>query len=333
MRSQHVARGLTAWIMVPLLATSCAFLIPENPSSPRYNKVVGERRVPQENMKTMQGVGPQSMSAPVAPVMQAPMAEPSAMIDTSPAVAPAPAPIASMDLPPVDPMTQRIAAERLQAEGRSVPSENIQTASSDYPQLNQVPPAPPRTGPDSDAERLRLVREQLERDRAAASATTQQVLDAAAREPSMLGPNGSVPAPEPIMSVHVPAPQSSNVPVNVPSDVRGSIATLPPPPPVFSAPAPQVASAPPAPIQMDALPMGAPAAPAPQATMAAMEPIVLRPPVVATPAPAFVPTPPPAAPSYRSMPTAAGSFDPMAGATASYASSSNGYLPASRYRR
>ncbi len=331
MRSQHVARGLTAWVMVSLLTSGCALLIPENPSSPRYNKVVGERRVPQENRKSMQGVGPQSsMAAPVAPVAQAPIVEQQMPIDTSPAIAPAPAPIASMDLPPVDPMTQRIAAERLSAEGRSIPSENIQTASSDYPQLNQVPPAPARSGPDSDAERLRMVREQLERDRAAATSTTQQVRDAAAREPSMLGPNGTVPAPEPIMSAPVPAPapQSFNAPVSVPSDVRGNIALLPPPP-VFNAPAPMAASAP-APIQMDALPMSAPA---PQMNTAAMEPIVLRPPVVATPAPAFVPTPAPAAPAFRSMPAATGSFDPMAGANTSYAASSSGYLPASRYRR
>lgn len=325
MRSQHVARGLAAWLLVPLLASGCALLIPENPSTARYNKVIGERRIPQENMKTMQGMGPQSSTAaPVMPVAQAPIVE-QQQIDTSPTVAPAP--VASMDLPPVDPMTQRIAAERMEAAARSVPSENMQTASNDYPQLNQVPPAPARSGPDSDAERLRAVREQLERDRAAASATTQQVRDAAAREPSILGPNGTVPAPEPIMSTPVPAPQTYNAPVNVPAAPR--IADLPPPPtPAYSAPAPQVASAP-APIQMDAMPMPAPA---PAMNTAAMEPIVLRPPVVATPAPAFVPSAPAPAPAYRSMPPAAGSFDPMAGATASY-SGSNGYLPASRYRR
>lgn len=318
--------------MVALLTSSCSFLIPENPSTPRYNKVIGERRVPQENMKTMQGGAPQnSMAAPVAPMAQAPM------VDTAPmvAAAPAPAPIASMDLPPVDPTTQRIAAERMQAQGRTVPSENMQTASSDYPQLNQVPPAPARSGPDSDAERLRAVREQLERDRAAATGTTQQVRDAAAREPSMLAPtSGTAPAPEPIMTAPISAPMpaplpQASAPVSVPSEVRGSIASLPPPPPVYSAPAPRMASAP-DPIQMDALPMPAPA---PHMASVAMEPIILRAPAVATPAPAFVPSAPAPAPSYRSMAPAAGSFDPMAGATASYSGNSNGYLPASRYRR
>ncbi len=314
MRSQHVARGLAALVLIPLLTSSCAFLIPENPSAARYNKVVGERRVPQENAKTM-GMGPQSsMSAPVTPVAQAPIMQQAPMMDTSPAPMPAPMPVATMDLPPVDATTQRIAAERLAAENRAVPTENMQTASSDYPKLNQIPPAPVRTGPDSDAARLTAVREQLERDRAAATSTTQQVRDAAAREPSMLAPTTpTLAAPEPIYSAPVPAPQTYNAP---PTAARGNIAMLPPPPGS-------------APIQMDALPMAAPAM-----TTAAMEPIVLRAPVAAAPAPAFVPTPAPAAPmTYRSMPPAAGSFDPMAGNNYGYASGNNGYLPASRYRR
>ena len=333
MRSQHVARGLTALVLVPLL-TSCAFLIPENPSAARYNKVVGERRMPQENMK-MQGVGPQSsMAAPVAPVQvtqQAPVVQQAPMIDTAPAIAPAPMPVATMDLPPVDPSTQRLAAERLAAEGRAMPSENIQLAGSDYPQLNQIPPTPVRTGPDSDAERLRAVREQLERDRSNAWSTGQQVRDAAAREPSLLPGNGTVAPPEPIMSTPtpppVPAPQSYNAPQ--PGVPAGTIAALPPPPgPVYASAPP----AGPAPIQMDAIPMRAPA-PAPTITTAAMEPIVLRPPVVATPEPSFVATPAPAAPTFRSMPPAAGSFDPMAGASYGTSARGNGYLPASRYRR
>lgn len=331
MRYQYVARVLAALISVPVLVSGCSFLIPENPSTARYNTVLGERRVPQENRKTMQGVGPQSsMAAPVAPVMQAPIAQQQQVMETTSVVAPVP--VTSMDLPPVDPTTQRIAAERMQAEARNMPSENLQFAGSDYPQLNQVPPAPARSGVDSDAERLNAVRQQLERDRATAAGTTQQVRDAAAREPSMLGPNGTMPAPEPIMSIPVPAPapQSFNAPVNVPTEVRGTIADLPPPPaPIYSAPAPQVARAP-APIQMDAIPMRAPA---PAMNTAAMEPIMLRPPVVATPAPSFVPSPAPAAPTFRSMPAAAGSFDPMAGANTNYAASNSGYLPASRYRR
>lgn len=337
MRFHHVARGLAALIAVPIMASSCAFLVPENPSTARYNKVVGERRMPQENAKTMQGVGPQSQfNAPVAPVMQAPMAEPQPSVDTSPATAPAPMPVATMDLPPVDASTQRIAAERMAAQGRNVPTENLQTASSDYPVLNEIPPAPPRTGADSDAERLRAVRAQLERDRESAAGITQQVRDAAAREPSMLPATSPVvPAPEPIMTAPVaPAPQSYNAPVAVPQPVRGDIATLPPPPaPLMAMPAPAPAprmAASPAPIQMDALPMGTAS---PAMTTSAMEPIVLRPPVVAAPAPAFVTTPAPAAPTFRSMPPAAGSFDPMAGTTTNYASRSSGYLPASRYRR
>lgn len=321
MRFQSVARGLAALITVPVLASGCAFLIPENPSEPRYNTVMGERRMPQENAKMVGSGGSASgvRPAPVAPVMQQstpqPTMEPAAPVQPVSA-APAPSAVTAMDLPPVDPNTQRIAAERMQnnAAARNVPSENTQVAASDYPSLNQIPPAPPLNGPGSDAQRLEAVRAQLERDRANAAQTTRQVRDAAASEPSMLGPNGTV--PEPLMKTPAP-PQSMNAP-------------LPPPPPVYSAPAPAPMASAPAPIQMDNLPMNT----APPSAPRALEPIALRPPVAATPAPQFVASaPPPAAtPTYRSMPPASGSFDPMAGATSySGTPAGNGYLPTSRY--
>lgn len=340
MRFQFVARGLAALITVPVLASGCSFLIPENPSEPRYNTVLGERRMPQENAK-MTGAGGATSGAPAPATSNAPApVRPQSMVEQAPlpvvAAAPAPAPIMSTDLPPVDPMTQRIAAERMQqqaaapavaggANGRTVPSENsTQLAASDYPKLNQVPPAPPVSGAGSDAQRLEAVRRQLELDRAAAAQTTRQVRDAAAAEPSMLGPNGELPAPQPIMApapAPAPAPQSFNAPSGQGNMV---VASLPPPPP-----APMAVVSKQAPIQMDKIPMNT----APVAAPRAMEPITLRPPVVAAPAPQFVPTPPPAAatPTYRSMPAAAGSFDPMAGASYSSNTASNGYLPVSRY--
>lgn len=326
-------------VTVPLLASGCSFLIPENPSEARYNTVLGERRVPQENAK-MTGGGASSMPVPSAPVQQQPMVQQMPAQELPPATpAPVPAPVTSIDLPPVDANTQRLAAERLQqqqdqmlaermassnAPQRSVPNENMQMAGGSYPDLRQVPPAPPRSGPNSDAARLDAVRQQLERDRAAATDTTRQVRDAAAAEPSMLGPNGTMPAPEPIMSAPVPSPQSFNAPS---APARGTVAPLPPPPPLAAAPAPMAKASATAPIQMDQLPMNTAPARAPMA----MEPITLRPPVVAQPAPQFVPTPAPTAPTYSSMPPAAGSFDPMAGARTGMATANAGYLPASRY--
>lgn len=351
MRFQSVARSLAALTLVSVLASGCAFLIPENPSEPRYNTVLGERRVPQENAKTM-GVGNgggSSMAAPVAPVQQQaiqeqPMMQPE-RAPAAPMAAPAPAPVAMMDLPPVDPNTQRIAAERIQQQDRSladrlafwredgdssrtIPSENTPTRSTGYPELSQVPPAPQSTGPGSDAERLAAVRAELERDRSSAVSTSAQVRSAAAAEPSMLPPAvGVAPAAEPVYTAPAPAPYSQNAPVNVPpaADVRGGIATLPPPPMPYT-PAPAASA--PAPIQMDAIPMRSASAPAP----AAIEPIMLRPPVVATPAPQFVASPASSAsPTYNSMQPAAGSFDPMAGASYGSATANNGYLPVSRY--
>lgn len=350
MRFQSVARGFAAIIAMPVLASGCAFLIPENPSEPRYNTVLGERRVPQENAKsTGMGGASGSMAAPVAPVQQQPMIQQAPMqpapTPVTSAAAPVPAPVATMDLPPVDANTQRLAAERMQQQqqnpslsGRAVPSENGQPNNNTYPQLNQIPPAPPKAGPDSDAARLAAVRAELERDRNAAGTTSSQVRSAAAAEPSMLPPPaGMAPAPKPAYTPPAPIPYTQAPPVNVPpsANVRGNIATLPPPPVPYNAPVPAPVATPmasaPAPIQMDAIPMRAVSsmpAPAP----AAIEPIMLRPPVVAAPAPQFAPKPAnTASPAYNSMLPAAGSFDPMAGASYGSATASNGYLPASRY--
>lgn len=333
--------------MASLWLASCAFLIPEDESTPRYNTVVGEPRRPQLNSH----VGaPAAMAAPVPVVQQS-----------------------ASPLPPVDPAVQREAQQRMQlaqatpqeSEGffdglafwrsgaepdasmRTVPEENRA-----YPELHAVPPRPALAGPDAAATRLNATRSELENSRGAVNAAGQQLHRDAASEPSLLNePRPTVPvvpAPEPISSAPVPPPgMAAASPVAVPfpdavapaTPLAGTIAMLPPPPPVFAV---QPAPAAPAPIAMAA----APAAPAvtyfpPQAPAASapagMEPIVLRPPVAAAP-PAFVPTPAPMAAAPQPMaPAISGGFDPMADAAprASYASvgraPSTGYLPASRY--
>jgi hypothetical protein len=233
-----------------------------------------------------------------------------------------------MDLPPVDASTQRIADARLAAEakaqGRAVPSENMQLAGN-YPTLSNVPPAPVMQGEQAASERLAKVRTELEQQRVQTQAAKTQLERDAAAEPSMLSElpsaraaSGTTPAPAPMAAPAAPAA------VSVPpaSQVRGGIADLPPPLPLNAAPAPApVPAAAPAPgkgaqapIQMDHLPMGT-AAPAPvvNAPMqtAGLEPIQLRPP----------------------------GFDPMAsgsGATQTAMAPSSGrmgnqFLPASRY--
>ena len=75
MRFHPVLKTWTSVAALPLLLSACAFLIPDNPSEPRYNTVLGGRRMPQENMR-MQGATPpvgglgpsSSMAAPVTPV-------------------------------------------------------------------------------------------------------------------------------------------------------------------------------------------------------------------------------------------------------------------------
>ncbi|PZP84567.1 MAG: hypothetical protein DI582_08415 [Azospirillum brasilense] len=229
-------------------------------------------------------------AAPMAPAVQAAPLPPVAQATPQP----------GMDLPPVDAATQRIADARLAAEakaqGRAVPSENMQLAGN-YPQLSNVPPAPVMQGEQAASERLAKVRTELEQQRVQTEAAKVQLERDAAAEPSMLSElpstravTGNAPAPMPAPAaapMNAPAPAAVSVPPA--AQVRGGIADLPPPPPLKAAPAPTMAPAAApapgkgaqAPIQMDHLPMGtaapAPAAAAPMQT-AGLEPIQLRPP-------------------------------------------------------
>lgn len=365
MRFYPVLKTWTSLVALPLVLGACAFLIPDNPSDPRYNEVLGGRRMPQENMRMQGGGGAprtpgdsSSMSAPVMPVAQQSM-DMQPTIDTSPAYmsqgqpvppAPAPQPVQAMDLPPVSPQTQQIAQQRIEQSGdrtlmdrvafwrddepaspRAIPQENAAMSNSSYPVLSDVPPAPASTA--TAQQRLDAVRAELERDRmnsghARATQAQNAAMDAAAPVPA---PVYTAPAPPPVVTVP-PASQVRSAPL--------------PPPPSYSPPAytPAPVAAAPAPIQMDAIPMAN--APAPAASVTyypaapAMEPIQLRPPVNAAPQPAprvwAAPQPAPA-PSYRAMSPSTSSFDPMAGASYAptamtpYSTGNTGYLAPSRY--
>lgn len=367
MRFNPVLRGIL--VLCAVAATSgCALFIPDNPSEPRYNKVVGERHAPLENQRSMRGAQGASMAAPVDAVQEQSMmvtppppesAQPMAVPTPTAAVAPAPEPVTAMSLPPVDANTQRLAQSQIQqdsglqaAAARSMPEENRQYASSEYPVLNNVPPTPPRPS----TAQMNAMRTQLEQDRASAMQAKDQLSRDAAAEPSMLNnlsPAVTVPPADAIRSTPIgqpgmaplPAAQPAPVPAITPMPQAAPAmppqSSLPPPPAPLASTAMPPAMAPmpmasaPAPIQMDAMPMAtAAAAPA----TGGLEPIQLRAPMPSmaqAPAPAFAATPV-ENPGYRSAPPAAGAFDPMAGASRSMTQSgttvaTNSYLPASRY--
>lgn len=278
---------------------ACNLIIPENPSTPRYNTVVGEVRKPEQNP----GGSPARRAAPARMAPQ------------------------SAAFPPVDPATEARAQEIMASDvpppmmaapamaGRQMPVENngTQMAASDYPNLHQIPATAPE--PDAAA-RLARVRAQLEADRAAAGNDARRLATDAAAEPSLL--NEPVPAPITPM-----APQSSYTP-----PAPGMIA-LPPPPPPLAQSAGTAWDRSAAPMAVASAPMSSPP----------LEPIVLRAPgasVPNDPSP-FGYSAPAAAPAPSMSPAMAGGFNPMAGTEpitlrppTTFAGSTS-YLPNSRY--
>lgn len=293
-------------ILGPLLLAvslcSCNLLIPENPSAPRYNSVLGGPRKPMLNPGANNGA---SMQAPVRE--EAPR-KTAAMMATE------------AQFPPVAPETEMRAQEIMASDvpppvgQRAMPMENaqpgMQVAQSNYPNLNNVPPTPATGTPDSAEARLARVRAQLEAERMGVDYERQRLATDAAAEPSLL--NEPVPVMPP-MGAPMP-PQSSMMTPN------GMVALPPPPPLAQSAGTAWAANAP--------------------ATAPAMEPIVLRPPVAqAAPSPNISYANPGPMPSMSPAmaPAMSGGFNPMAGtepinlrAPTSYAGSTS-YLPNSRY--
>lgn len=255
-----------ATLLVCLVFISgCRYLIPEDPSAPRYNSVLGGKRAPEKNDETMHRpiMGTNPLAA-VEPVPTAPVYAANAMPPTTMMEAPS--------YPPVSAQTEAIAEQRLQppanyeaayvppptatgersfwdrmafwredpqptaqdyarmqAAQRQAPEENVQPvrmASVGYPQLSTVPQAPM-----SDAARLSAVRNQLEQDRNAAAMASQQLGAAAAAEPSLLSPMpvASAPLPPPAPMTPMPMPSAA-----APSGLEPI--TLRPPQPAYSAP-------------------------------------------------------------------------------------------------
>ncbi len=317
-RISRIAAPLT---LAVLFLPACSLLIPENPSAPRYNSVLGPPRAPQLNPD--RGPGPQS---------QAPA--PMRITETT-----------AMNFPPVDAQTQSRAQEIMASDvpppaalpvsdqaplARRMPEENMTVAQSSYPDLHSIPPTPPA----GEEERLSRIRAQLEADRMAAGAAKNKLAADAAAEPSLLNEMPSIQAIPPVNRTPMPAapmPQSQAPAMSAPATTASntSYIALPPPlPPMGQSPMA------PAPVSVAA---------APTLQSAPLEPIMLRPPSGANEAaiaatPAFAPTPAPATTAPVAMaPAMAGGFNPMAGsapinlrAPTSFAGGTE-YLPNSRY--
>lgn len=351
----YAMRGSLSLLLLSLL-TGCTYIIPENPSAPRYNKVIGERRVPERNANMPKGGEESRMrDLPAAPPVTAADA-------TQLRPAPEAAPVLA-GLPPVDPEVRAIAERQMAAanppESRQTPVENAPMMLA--ANLNSVPPRPAAVPIQT---KLDATRTELETDRTGAAAAKEKLAtDAAAEEPiSMPAPlppivpaapqPGSVQVPSTVRGLPVaPVPAAAPVPVPAPTPAprseaapapvtaaRGFIAPPPlmlPPPPL--PPLARLQEPAPLPSGPSEITVSSVAPPLPTAPAGALPAIQLRPPAAKLPAPA---SPRAAFPmkefaSPSSPPATDGGFNPMADAApaasspATYASS--GFLPPSRY--
>lgn len=312
--------GLCAALLASLSA--CTYFIPEDPSAPRYNQVLGERHRPERNVNMPDG--PQSDNSAAVNAF------------TNPAYqSPAPVmPVTQSNLPsypPVDAATQA-RAEREMAMNtmpaiaeRRAPVENpVDLAQVD---ITTVPPRPVMSGAGATTTRMDDVRRDLEHERATSRDLKSQLATDAANEPSAIDTPVERPAPrapEPIGAVPAPAP--------APAPMSSVAPPAPPAPPSYIAPVPPMASS------VTYNPMAERIAvqdTPPPAAPAAIEPIRLTAPSAAVanvPEPIFVPSP-----AMPTAPMASGSFDPFATKPAAAARASKAayagsdFLPTSRY--
>ena len=302
-RSCRFSLPSLALLVLACALSACTYLIPDDPSVPRYNKVQGELHKPQLNNASM---APQSaLSAPMPVPVQAVVAAPPAM--PAPEMVPtAVIPVTSSNLPPPMPVAQdavrQVPQEMVrqvpQESMRQVPQEMMQTAAAPMPSarhvpsenqsvnmadsgLANVPPRPPMTGDDSPRHRLDATRSDLEQERSNAAAVKAKLSNDAAQEPSMI----NEPPPQPVapqQPAMQPRPQGRLLPIN-----------LVPPPGVAMATAPVPASAP---------------SPAPMPTTS--EPIRLTPPAAMATASASRAIP---VAQMAAAPPSASGFDPFSG--------------------
>jgi hypothetical protein len=299
-----------------LLLSGCAYLIPDNPSTPRYSKVLGPRHAPVLNAQSMAGNGGSAFTPTDPGVTSVTAAAPTSQIVAVDNAPPAPtsyAPPMPSAFPPVAPETQARADAILASSGRQMPAENpggmdIATTSFD----NVLPRPLMGNVAGSDEQQLNAVREQLERDRAGAQSVHQQLNRDAASEPSLLPSSGT---PVSLPPAAIPAgPESRFGPSSSAVPAPGYVAPTPllPPPPVAASGVPAFASA---------APMYAP-------MPSGLEPMILRPPVggpASVPAPILPPQNFAEAPPPLSMVPSSSGFNPMA--------DSGPYLPSARYTR
>jgi hypothetical protein len=341
------AIGMSTALLSALSA--CTYIIPADPSAPRYNNVLGERRTPERNRPHVNAVRGSSL-APVAqeaPLAAMPSSAPVPEVvanDLPPATMPV-APVALApampELPPVD-ATTRATAEKIDPSIRQIPSENTPYNVAEN-RFHTVPNYTMPVGSDAPAARMNNVRRDLESARGQADAARDALARDAAAEPSLLplpeqrapvgnAPVTSVPTPQTYVTPtpYTPAPVTPPVAYAPPAPPPSYIA-LPPPPPPLMAKAPEVkpatASVPVTQVAM----LASPRSFDPMA-IASPAPITLRAPgalpittVVEQPAPVTLPVQ-----HQRSM----SGFNPMAVPTAPTAHSGyagEGFMAPSRY--
>lgn len=269
--------GASALLLSSL--SGCTYIIPKDPSVPRYNTVLGERRLPSRNKASMDAAREINAVKPLSDAGFAPVeAMPATQTQTQalapvaevqvnnlpPAASALPwtSPTTAMpELPPVDAAT-RAAAERIDPSIRQIPAENSPYTVAEN-SFSTVPPYPAMPGSDSPQARLNNVRHGLESARDQAAVARDQLARDAAAEPSMLSPLPNAPRtmvptqPVPVVPAVItpPAPpQVMYTPAPPVPQQQGYIA-LPPPPPMIGAtlntpvapPAPVVIAAPAAP--------------------------------------------------------------------------------------
>ena len=359
-RYQCMSVGLYVALLAGLSA--CTYLIPDDPSQPRYNIVLGEKHRPLNNHTDAPPPGQVSMT-PFSQSVEVPQPVQMAQNTANPSLPP---------LPPVDDATRARADQILGAapppaqstmNERRRPVENP-PLESEAPSISSVPPRPVYSASENLQSRMDDTRRDLEQDRARAQVEKSRLASEAAAEPSMLtGRPGSVTIPENIRGssaapAYAPPPSYSPAPAYTPPPGVSQASTqpitglAPMPTPVASAPVPPPAPAQPAYIALppplppmnsakapgvDIVPPPAPVAVSEAPPPRALAPIRLTPPDVAyspPPAPvrAFTPVPDVAP---RLQPATSSGFDPFAHAPAPARAGSGdaaaGYLPPSRY--
>lgn len=245
-------RTSTLMITAGLLAlgmgmSSCALIIPPDPSIPRNNTVIGDPHRPQLNS----GSGAAAPAAtPTQPQAMVPSQPPTLMAMNTP-----PVPSAMAATPVVTPQAEQaqLAPAPVPPQYRSVPVENEQALqmAGNYPPLGSVPPRPVMDGPESSKQHLKDARSEMESARDAAAVAKDKLDHDAAGEPSMAAPAAATPVETPAPVVAPAASTSAPAPVPAPTSSVAPVAS-----PV---------------AEVTSVPVPAPSAPVTQTTVAAAE--------------------------------------------------------------